>query len=133
LIIENYGDHQVSNMAQEVLARTIGALAHAPAFNPTYLLDNTVPVRSESPSAMDWGMGPLVPTQPVKAAISLWDFGTPSPPTDNEPPADGTYGNDPHDFGHNNAGEMMQILGLFEHDLIPEACGGAACQGLPVN
>jgi len=133
LIIENYGDHQVSNMAQEVLARTIGALAHTPTFDPTYRLDGTVAVRTESPSSMDWGMGPLVPNAPVKAAISLWDFGTPSPPADNEPPADGTYGADPHDFGHNNAGIMAQVIGLMEHDAFPDVCGGLSCQGLPVN
>ena len=133
LIIENYGDHQVSNMAQEVLARTIGAMAHTPTFDPTYRLDASVPVRTEQPSSMDWGMAPLVPNVPVKAAISLWDFGTPSPPSDNQPPVDGTYGADPHDFGHNNAGIMAQVLGLMEHDRIPEVCGGLSCQGLPVN
>jgi len=133
LIIENYGDHQVSNMSQEMLARTIGASAHLPAFDPTYHLDSSVPVRTEDPSALDWGMPALVPNTPVSAAISLWDFGTPTPPADNQPPVDGTYGNDPHDFGHNNAGIMAQVLGLMTADRIPEVCGGAACQGLPVN
>ena len=133
LIIENYGDHQVSNMAQEVLARTIGALAHSPSFDPTYRLDGTVAVRTELASSMDWGMSPMVPGAPVKAAISLWDFGTPSPPADNQPPVDGTYGNDPHDYGHNNPGIMAQVLGLMVHDAIPEVCGGLSCQGPPVN
>jgi hypothetical protein len=133
LIIENYGDHQVTNLSQEVLARTIGALAHKPTFDAVYHLDTSVPTRTEPVSAMDWGIGPLVANTLVKGAIVLWDFGTPSPPTDNEPPVDGTYGNDPHDFGHNNANEMAQVLGLMLHDKIPEVCSNKACQAPPVN
>ena len=133
LIIENYGDHQVSNMSQEVLARTIGASAHTATFDPTYHLNSAVLVRSEPQSALDWGMPVLVPNAKVTAAISLWDFGTPSPPADNQPPVDGTYGADPHDFGHNNAGIMAQVLGLMQTNTIPEVCGGLACQAPPVN
>src|SRR6185437_6856521 len=36
-IIENYGDHQVSNTAAEMLARTIGAHNHQPAFDPSFM------------------------------------------------------------------------------------------------
>ena len=35
-IIENYGDHQVANVSAEMLARTIGAHNHQPAFNPQF-------------------------------------------------------------------------------------------------
>ncbi len=35
-IIENYGDHQVANVAAEMLARTIGARNHQPAFNAEF-------------------------------------------------------------------------------------------------
>ena len=35
-IIENYGDHQVTNVSAEMLARTIGARNHQPAFDPSF-------------------------------------------------------------------------------------------------
>src|SRR5262249_22535919 len=36
-IIENYGDHQVANVSAEMLARTIGAKNHQPAFDAHFL------------------------------------------------------------------------------------------------
>ena len=60
-IIENYGDHQVSNAAAEMLARTIGAQNHQPAFNPSFF--GGAPARER---AGDAAVGPLE-AEPVEA------------------------------------------------------------------
>ena len=68
LIIENYGDHQVSPVAAEVFGRTIGAAANQPAFNPTYLLDSSVATRDDATVAFDWNMPTLSHASVVNAA-----------------------------------------------------------------
>ncbi|MEI8126682.1 MAG: hypothetical protein WCG86_02575 [Actinomycetota bacterium] len=132
-IVENYGDHQVSNMSQEVLARTIGAAAHAPAFNATYLLDSSVAVRTNLPVTSLWGLPVLNQTKSAPAALVLWDFGTPTPPTVNTAPSGASYGHDPHDYGHNNAGIIAEMQSFFATGVVPDVCAGAACQAPPVN
>ena len=58
----------------------------------------------------------------------LWDYGTPTPPTDNLAPNGAAYGSDPHGFGRGNALLLDQITTFLSTGVIPNECGAAACQ-----
>ncbi len=124
-IIENYGDHQVSNVAAEMLARTIGAENHQPAFNPSFF--GAAP-RLDTPVVPQWGLAKLDQTKPAKAGLVLWDYGTPTPPTNNLAPNGSAYGQDPHGFGRGNSMLLTQITTFLRQGIIPNECGAVACQ-----
>jgi hypothetical protein len=125
-IIENYGDHQVANVSTEMLARTIGAANHQPAFNASFMGGAD---RLNIPVAPQWGLSALDQTQSAPAGLVLWDYGTPTPPTDNLAPNGAAYGADPHGFGrHNNVAGLSQITSFLDSGIIPDVCNGAACQ-----
>ena len=124
-IIENYGDHQVANVAAEMLARTIGAHNHHPAFNAQFF--GAAP-RLNVPVTPQWGLPKLNHNAPAPAGLVLWDYGTPTPPTDNLAPNDAAYGDDPHGFGRGNAALLNQITTFLTTGIIPNECGTAACQ-----
>jgi hypothetical protein len=124
-IIENYGDHQVSNLAAEMLARTIHAQNHEPAFNPSFF--GAAP-RTNVPNTPQIGLNPFTQTKPVPAGLVLWDYGTPTPPTVNLPPDGSQYGSDPHGDGRGNALLLDQITSFMTTGVIPNECGNAACQ-----
>ncbi|MDX6616988.1 MAG: hypothetical protein QOD60_2079 [Solirubrobacterales bacterium] len=96
-----FGDHQVANVAAEVEARTIGASAYKPAFDPGRSLDTT-PL---------FGI-PSIPSFPFDgSAIVFYDGGAPPlpggttpPPTTDTPPVNGIPGNgaDPHSYPRND-------------------------------
>jgi hypothetical protein len=124
-IIENYGDHQVANVGAEMLARTIGARNHQPAFDASFF--GAAP-RLNVPVTPQWGLAKLNHHQPVTAGLVLWDYGTPTPPTDNLAPDGDQYGQDPHGFGRGNASLLSQITTFLSTGLIPNECGTKACQ-----
>ena len=124
-IIENYGDHQVANVSAEMLARTIGARNHQPAFDASFL---GAPPRSNVPVQPQWGLAPLNQSKPARAGLVLWDYGTPTPPTDNHAPDGDAYGEDPHGFGRGNALLLNQITTFLTTGVIPNECGTTACQ-----
>ena len=124
-IIENYGDHQVANVSAEMLARTIGARNHQPAFDASFL---GAPVRLDIPVTPQWGLQPLDQTKPAPAGLVLWDYGTPTPPTVNLAPDGPNYGADPHGFGRGNADLLAQITTFLSTGVIPNECGSSACQ-----
>jgi len=124
-IIENYGDHQVANVAAEMLARTIGARNHQPAFNASFF---GAPPRLNVPVEPQWGLKPLNQNRPAKAGLVLWDYGTPTPPTVNLAPNGDAFGDDPHGFGRGNAQLLDQITSFITTGVIPNECGAAACQ-----
>jgi hypothetical protein len=124
-IIENYGDHQVANVSAEMLARTIGAKNHEPAFDPSFF---DAAARLNVPKVPQWGLTKLDQTKPVQAGLVLWDYGTPTPPTDNLAPDGDQYGADPHGFGRGNAALLDQITTFLSSGVIPNECGRAACQ-----
>jgi hypothetical protein len=126
-LIENYGDHQVANVAAEMLARTIGARNHQPAFNPSFF---GAPPRLNVPVTPQWGIKPLNQSKPAKAGVVLWDYGTPTPPTVNLAPNGPEFGADPHGFGRGNAALLTQITSFLETGVIPNECGNAPCQSL---
>ena len=124
-IIENYGDHQVANVSAEMLARTIGAQNHQPAFNPQFF--GGTPVER----ARDAAMGPVAAQSDqagARPALVLWDYGTPTPPTTNLAPNGPAYGADPHGFGRGNSLLLTQITTFLSTGVIPNECGSAACQ-----
>jgi len=124
-IIENYGDHQVANVSAEMLARTIGAQNHQPAFNPSFF--GAAP-RTNVPVVVQWGLSKLDQTKQAKAGVVLWDYGTPTPPTTDLAPNGSEYGADPHGFGRGNASLLTQITTFLTAGQIPDVCGGMACQ-----
>jgi hypothetical protein len=124
-IIENYGDHQVANVSAEMLARTIHARNHQPAFNPSFF--GAAP-RLNVPNTPQWALNPLDQTKPAKAGLVLWDYGTPTPPTDNLAPDGSEFGSDPHGFGRGNTSLLDQITTFLTTGVIPNECGAAACQ-----
>ena len=124
-IIENYGDHQVTNVSAEMLARTIGARNHQPAFNASFM---NGPDRLDIPVTPQWGLPPLDQSSPAPAGLVLWDYGTPTPPTVNLAPDGPAYGADPHGFGRGNAELLAQITTFLSTGVIPNECGSSACQ-----
>jgi hypothetical protein len=124
-IIENYGDHQVANVSAEMLARTIGARNHQPAFNAKFFGGTA---RKNIPKTPQWGLQKLDHSKPVTAGLVLWDYGTPTPPTNNHAPDGSAYGADPHGFGRGNALLLDQITTFLSSGMIPNECGTAACQ-----
>jgi hypothetical protein len=124
-IIENYGDHQVANISAEMLARTIGARNHQPAFRSRFF--GAAP-RLNVPVEPQWGLSKLNHHGQVTAGLVLWDYGTPTPPTDNHAPDGDTFGQDPHGFGRGNASLLNQITTFIASGVIPNECGDSACQ-----
>jgi hypothetical protein len=124
-IIENYGDHQVANTAAEMLARTIGARNHQPAFNPSFF--GATP-RLNVPVTPQWGLKKLNQNVRAAAGLVLWDYGTPTPPTDNLAPNGSAFGADPHGFGRGNSLLLNQITTFLTIGVIPNECGTVACQ-----
>jgi hypothetical protein len=126
-IIENYGDHQVGNVSAEMLARTIGARNHQPAFNPSFF---GATARLNTPVVPQWGLAKLDQNKPAPAGLVLWDYGTPTPPTTNLAPNGPQYGADPHGFGRGNANLLTQIFAFLTTGIIPNVCGSIACQSM---
>ena len=124
-MIENYGDHQVANVSAEMLARTIGAHNHQPAFNASFFGGTP---RMNVPLVVQWGLPRLDQTKPAEAGIVLWDYGTPTPPTTDLAPNGPAYGADPHGDGRGNASLLTQITTFLRTGVIPDVCGGKACQ-----
>ena len=122
-----YGDHQVTNWASAVMARTIGARLRAP------VLDKG---RSNEVEPF-WGLRQLrQPTYRGDAVMSLWDVGplrtvdgqvkgTPPPPADEVP---NTEGVDPHgpDASEGPVGQAQIGAWLNGHGFV-DVCGRAAC------
>jgi hypothetical protein len=128
LIIENYGDHQVSPVAAEVFGRTLHAAANQPAFSNTYSVGGTTVVRADQTVAFDWNMPTLSHSATAQAAIVMWDFGAPVPPTNNVAP---TAGADTHDFGRSLDANVLQFTTFLRTGVVPDVCSGAACQDPP--
>ena len=126
-IIENYGDHQVANVSAEAFARTIGAVNHQPVFDPSALGAN----QTDLPVTMQWGLSAADQTKRNQAFLELWDYGTPTPPTVDLPPAGPAYGSDPHGYGRRTPGLVGQIYTFATTGYVPDICGGAACVGVP--
>jgi hypothetical protein len=122
-----FGDHQVSNFATDVEARTIGASAHVPVLDPgrwpdVDVLWNVPPITSyphAGSAIFYWDIGP-VRQDPVLGTI-----GVPPPPLENVP---NRAGEDPHGAprGAPDA-ELLISQFLSPAGEITDVCGGEAC------
>ncbi len=119
MMFEAFGDHQVANVATEVMARTIDAELRVPALadgrspdvEPFWGIDTT--------SRFPDHHGPF---------LVVWDFGTPAPPTTNVP---NRAGEDPHGLGRDQP-EVLTLAATFLNEgTLVDTCGGGPCQTLP--
>jgi hypothetical protein len=127
------GDHQVTNFASEVEARTVGLKAHAPVIDagrwPDYDVLWDVPrlAASDYPyhgsSFIYFDGGPMRP-DPMDPTETI---GTPPPPFENLPNA---QGEDPHGAPRGaDAAVAMTATMLQPNGFINEVCGGKPCYG----
>jgi hypothetical protein len=127
------GDHQVTNFASEVEARTVGLKAHAPVIDagrwPDYdvlvdvprLAASDYPFHGSSFIYLDGGPVRADPNDPSKT------IGTPPPPFENLP---NTVGEDPHGAPRGaDAAVAMTATMLQPNGFINEVCGGKPCYG----
>src|SRR5918993_1478629 len=124
-----FGDHQVSDTAAEVQARTIGARGYRPVLDP-----------GRSP----WRRFQLIPSIgsfPFSgSAIVMWDTGasrtvgteaqgTDAPPAGNTP---NRSGDDPHDNPRATPSARMQKSEFLKvGGQVVDVCGGAPCHAVP--
>jgi len=133
-----FGDHQVSDWAAGVEARTIGAYIHAPALDPQ---------RDPTGGSEYFGLIPAIPYYPwPKSAIVVWDSGQPNagcslgvgaPPLSDTPPVDGCPsslpsdqwgGNDPHELPRNTPAARAQKSAFDEpNGVVNDVCDGQPC------
>jgi len=117
LLLGAVGDHQVSEFALQVEARTIGAAGHVPYVAPG----------REFGGEHGWGITPIPQYPWPKSAYFLWDTGAALSPLENVPPRDG---HDPHD----DTPQIPAVQALkdgFWHraGVVNDVCAGAPCTG----
>ncbi len=116
MLYEAFGDHQVANVATEVMARTLGAELRVPA-----LADGRSP--DVEPF---WGIeaaGPLPDTG--GSYLVLWDFGTAAPPLENVP---NRAGEDPHGLGRGQVDVLTVAWEFLANGHLVDTCAGGPCQ-----
>jgi hypothetical protein len=122
VLIGAFGDHQVSNVATDVFARTIDAAIHRPA-----LRDG----RTEQVEPY-WGIRAIGANTTTEPAYVMWDYGTRESPPVNLPPNEAEYGRDPHGAGSEEPGVLAQaLLFLLSGNLIV-GCDGP-CVGRQID
>ncbi|MDX6583194.1 MAG: hypothetical protein QOI10_2378 [Solirubrobacterales bacterium] len=127
------GDHQVTNYASEVEARTAGLKAHDPVIDAARWADYDplvgvprltaadYPFHGSSFIYLDGGPMRADPNDPSKT------IGTPTPPFENLP---NTQGEDPHGAPRGaDAAVAMTATMLQPNGFIDEVCGGRPCYG----
>ena len=117
LLLGAVGDHQVSEFALQVEARTIGAAGHVPYVAPD----------REVGGEHGFGITPI-PDYPWKrSAYFLFDTGAPLSPLDNRPPRDG---HDPHDDTPKiPTAQALKHSFWAPRGVVFDVCGGAPCTG----
>ncbi|MDG2028306.1 MAG: hypothetical protein P8J50_14455 [Acidimicrobiales bacterium] len=112
------GDHQVANVAMDVMARSMGAAVVWPAVG----VDRTTDVEPF------WAI-PHIDSYPHDgSATVMWDSGTPVPPIENVPPRDGT---DPHEDPRRHLAAVEQIDHFLRTGTVIDVCGGEPCISPP--
>ncbi len=119
LLFEAFGDHQVTNIATEVMARTIHAQLRVPALVP-----------GRSPDVQPFWHIPPIRHLPAKGGsyLVMWDFGTPTPPIGNLP---NRAGEDPHGKGSSEPRVLAMRAEFLRSGRLIDVCSGGPCQTLP--
>jgi hypothetical protein len=115
LLHEAFGDHQVTNVATEIEARTIGAYIHQPAIAP-----------GRSYEVNPYFGIPAIPSYPFNgSALIIWDSGAATPPTTNTAPA---MSFDPHSDPRRDADARVQKSEFLKSGgAVVDVCSGAPC------
>jgi hypothetical protein len=128
-----YGDHQVTNWATLVMARTTGAQLRGPALSPSRDYEGDmffgIPTIKRFPTTGSllgvWDVGPL---RQVGTAPDIRTKGTPRPPLGNIPNRDGV---DPHGPDASEQATARAQVSAFlrpeAESLIVNACGDRPC------
>jgi hypothetical protein len=103
LLHEAIADVEVSNVATEYQARTLGIPTLAPAVYEPF--------------------GVPAATGPLDSALVLWDGGYPPIPTTNTPPEE----NDAHQLPRNQEAALRQMQTFYETGEIVHTCGDGPC------
>ncbi len=117
LLLGAVGDHQVSEYALQVEARTMNVPRHEPVVRPG----------REHGGEHDFGI-PAIPFYPYpKSGYFLWDTDAELSPLENTAPR---IGHDPHDDTP-KIPAVMALKDAFWHPdgLLPDVCDGAPCTG----
>jgi len=122
LLVGAFGDHQVTNVATDVLARTIGARVHTPA------------LEDGRATAVEpfWGIDPIESYPFDGSAYVMWDYGTPAPPSGPTPPFAPDYGRDPHGAGSSEPLVLAQAFGFLLDRTLIDVCSGP-CRGTRID
>jgi len=129
MIEMSYGDHQVTNTATQVEARTIGAsiyrpfvggVGRSPDVTPGYGIPTLGSLPRDGNAMFVWDIGPL-------RTIGGTEFGTPFSPITNTPPRIGV---DPHDLVIESSASIRGQIGAYikQGGQITAACGGEPCR-----
>ncbi len=115
LLHSAFGDHQVSNLATEIEARTIGASIHQPAL-----------AAGRHTDVDPYFDIPAIAAYPFAgSALIIWDSGEPAPPITNIPP---TAGNDPHSDPRNDVDARQQKSDFLQiGGTVTDVCAGLPC------
>jgi hypothetical protein len=118
MLFEAFGDHQVANVATEVMARTLDVELRAPA-----LADG----RSRDVEPF-WGIDTTrrLPDRGGSYLV-VWDFGTEAPPVENVP---NRAGEDPHGMGRGQVDVLTVATSFLDEGTLVDTCGGGPCQTL---
>ena len=117
LLLGAVGDHQVSEFALQVEARTTGAYGHVPYVAPD----------REFGGEHGFGIPPLPTSSWPHSAYFLFDTGSPLSPLDNEPPR---AGHDPHDDTPKiPAAQQLKDMFWHPHGFVNDVCNGGPCTG----
>jgi hypothetical protein len=117
LLLGAVGDHQVSEFALQVEARTTGAYGHVPYVAPD----------REFGGEHGFGIPPLPPSSWPHSAYFLFDTGSPLSPLENTPPR---AGHDPHDDTPKiPAAQALKDSFWHPHGFVNDVCNGAPCTG----
>ena len=124
LLHEAFGDHQVTNVATEVEARTIGARLRTPALDPGRSADREPFYGIRPIPELPWRGNSLVvfDVGPLRAGGTL---GTPTPPAANLPNRPGV---DPHGVTPREPAAALQYFSFLAPDgAFVDTCGPRPC------
>jgi hypothetical protein len=119
LVFAAFGDHQVTNVATDVMARTMRLHLRTPG-----LADGRSFEREPF-----WDIEPIASLPFDGSAYVMWDFGTPTPPVENLPNREGE---DPHGMGRTSDPVVELVTTFLRTGQVVDVCDpGAACTGVP--